>query len=113
MKFLFANIIGFNRKESIPFAEITGILIGTALSANASSDDGRTIFEQYCAMCHTETENGIPKQSLIASYPRKRIVDALINGAMQDQAYDMTSEEIGLAADYLKSIGGQQQSEKE
>lgn len=111
MKFPFADRFEVDRMNSVPFAGVAGFLICTTLSVDAMSDDGKVTYEQYCAMCHTNTDNGIPKHCLIASYSQERILDALINGAMQDQAYDMSREEIAMAANYLKSIDVQQECE--
>lgn len=79
--------------------------IETSTVNQAVLEMGRSVYEQRCAMCHSNKESGAPtKESLTQLLPAK-IVDELVNGLMQDKALGIGDEKIQAVATYLTSTG--------
>jgi hypothetical protein len=78
---------------------------------NASTVDktviemGRSVYEQRCAMCHSNKQSGAPPKETLTQLPPAKIVDMLVNGLMQDMAIGLGDEEIQAVAAYLTSTG--------
>lgn len=86
-------------------AEDSAMVRGKSAVADAVSVvglDGEAIYRQRCAICHDHPQGNIPPRGLVATYPRKRIVEALAHGAMRTQAQGLTPEQIESVAGYLK-----------
>ena len=66
---------------------------------------GKSIYEQRCAMCHSNKQSGAPPQETLAQLPAAKIVDVLLNGLMQDMAAGLGNDDIQGVATYLTSIG--------
>ena len=66
---------------------------------------GRSVYEQRCAMCHSNTKSGAPPKEALTQLPPAKIVDMLVNGLMQDMAIGLGDEEIQAVATYLTSAG--------
>lgn len=79
------------------------LLLLIASSWLKADADGEALFFRRCAMCHMDEPSGIPAREVIAAYPRERIVDALLDGAMKEQAFDLSEQEIHAVVDYLKA----------
>lgn len=65
---------------------------------------GKYLFEEHCGICHKNEPNGIPLREEIAAYSRKKIIEALLDGAMQIQAIELNKEQVEAVADYVKSL---------
>ena len=66
---------------------------------------GRSVYEQRCAMCHSNKQSGAPAQETLTQLLPAKIVDVLVNGRMQDMAAGLGDEEIQAVAAYLTSNG--------
>lgn len=66
---------------------------------------GRSVYEQRCAMCHSNKQSGAPPQETLAQLPAAKIVDVLLNGLMQDMAAGLGDDEVQGIATYLTSTG--------
>jgi outer membrane protein assembly factor BamB len=77
-------------------------------SAAASSSDqatasGRQIFQRRCTACHGSGQPGILARSVLSSYPKQRIIDALLRGPMKGMASGLSEKQVDDVASYLKS----------
>jgi hypothetical protein len=66
-------------------------------------ETGRSVYEQRCAMCHSNKQSGAPAKEMLTQLPPAKIVDVLVNGLMQDMAVGLSDEEIQAVAAYLTS----------
>jgi mono/diheme cytochrome c family protein len=66
---------------------------------------GRSVYDQRCAKCHSNTKSGAPRKEALTQLPPPKIVDMLVNGLMQDMAIGLSDEEIQAVATYLTSPG--------
>ncbi|MGA8151335.1 MAG: family 16 glycoside hydrolase [Terriglobales bacterium] len=66
---------------------------------------GRSVYEQRCAMCHSNKQTGAPPKETLTQLLPAKIVDELVNGLMQDKALGLGDEEIQAVATYLTSTG--------
>ncbi len=64
---------------------------------------GRSVYEQRCAMCHSNKQSGAPPKETLTQLLPAKIVDVLVNGLMQDRALGLGDEEIQAVATYLTS----------
>ena len=64
--------------------------------------DGRTLYEERCAVCHDHLQGNVPPRELIAKRSLLHIVDTLTRGAMRPFAEDLSADEIEAVARYLQ-----------
>lgn len=80
-------------------------MLGEALCDKTALEMGRSVYEQRCAMCHSNKQSVAPPEETLTQLLPAKIVDVLVNGLMQDMALGLGEEEIQAVASYLTSTG--------
>lgn len=68
----------------------------------AGAVDGKAIFQTHCSGCHDAGRPGIPARSMLSTFTRQRIIDALSTGPMKPMAHGLNEKQIEAIASYLK-----------
>jgi polyvinyl alcohol dehydrogenase (cytochrome) len=80
------------------------LMAGMAASySNAAENlDGETLYNQYCAMCHTApTDDRTPRRDALASYTANSVFRALTEGVMAPQGAALSNEQRIALAEHL------------
>lgn len=84
-----------------------GLLAGLGMASaqvQAADIDGETLYNQYCAMCHTDpTDVRTPPLEALSGYNANSIVHALTDGIMQAQAAALTEDQVVVLAEHLSN----------
>lgn len=75
----------------------------TAAAKATAKIDSAKLYAQRCAMCHDLGQAGIPTRASLSMVTTEKIVFALQHGAMQNQAFGLSREEIEALARYLSA----------
>src|SRR5579859_7555360 len=68
----------------------------------AFGDDGATVFQNKCAMCHRAgTETRAPLPAVLRRMSRRSILTALETGLMKSQGASLSSRDRAMVAAYL------------
>jgi hypothetical protein len=101
-----AGALHTSGKYNEPVVARGRVFVGTdriqAFGLRPKPHDGRTVYEQRCAMCHDEAQGSTPPRELIATRPFARIVEVLTVGAMRQHAAGLSAEEIEAVARWLR-----------
>lgn len=78
-------------------------VVGLCMTAVQAADiDGDSLYNQYCAMCHTDPDDvRTPPLDALNDYNANSIVHSLIEGIMRAQAAALSEEQIIVLAEYL------------
>lgn len=92
--------------ERPAFAPIFGIVAAAPKPAVDPMivEQGRTVFGQRCAACHTSEIVGVPSLAQITRLDETRIIETMVNGVMKPQATGLKDDEIKAIATYLTSL---------
>jgi polyvinyl alcohol dehydrogenase (cytochrome) len=75
------------------------------IACAALADDGATLFEKYCSVCHRpDSATRAPLRDALARMPRHTIVAALETGSMKTQGAALTASERRTVAEFLSNI---------
>ncbi len=86
-----------------PLWSFTLILVMISFNAHAQQD-GETLFETYCAICHTASGGNQalgPEPGVLRQMSPEHILDVMDNGVMQSQARERTRAQRYVLAEYL------------
>jgi polyvinyl alcohol dehydrogenase (cytochrome) len=72
----------------------------------AAEASGEVIYQQRCAACHEKPTDRAPTRQALAQMPPLVIAQAMMGGAMQQQAAGLGQDEILTVATYLGAKGG-------
>ncbi|MDP3518454.1 MAG: PQQ-binding-like beta-propeller repeat protein [Pseudohongiella sp.] len=85
-----------------------GLLLGLLTSAvmplsNAAENlDGESLYNEYCAMCHTApTDERTPRRDALTTYTANSVFNALTQGIMAPQGASLSSEQKVALAEHL------------
>ncbi len=67
-----------------------------------STRDGKTLYEQRCALCHDHPQGNVPPRELIAKRSPQHLVETLTNGAMRLFTEGLDNDQIEAVARYLQ-----------
>jgi mono/diheme cytochrome c family protein len=95
-------IVGTDRLQAFGLGAVPPVPTPTAAAPASASQDGATLYQQRCAVCHEQPQGNVPPRALLARLPRARIAEALSRGAMQAQAAGLSAAQIDAIARYLQ-----------
>lgn len=88
---------------------IWGMLSGAPLEVELAAQDGATLFEGHCAICHESDDEDVraPARDVLAQMAPEQIITALERGVMRSQGADRSRAERRVLAEYLtgKKLG--------
>jgi polyvinyl alcohol dehydrogenase (cytochrome) len=86
---------------------LSGCDAARAQTAPASPGAGEALYRAHCASCHEGQVARAPVQGALRQMTRDNILDALINGAMRQQAASLSSNDKRELAEYLGKVPDQ------
>lgn len=92
------------RVRSIAVSSVTGVMLAGsfAINSHAGDVDGETLYNQYCAVCHADPDDGrTPPRQALLGFTANSIHHSLTRGNMRPQAAALTEEQIIVLSEYL------------
>ena len=87
------------------------VLLLFAISCAAWSQDGASLYQKHCAMCHDSPKGRTPSVDALKKMSAAAILRALDSGVMRDQGKGLSTQERATVATFL--AGGQSSSGRE
>ena len=79
-----------------------GLLASQSATAQEGSHPGETVYQQFCAACHDNSElTRAPDRETLAQFPASRIEESLVSGVMQAQGMALSDKQKAEVSAYL------------
>lgn len=79
-----------------------GLLASQSATAQEGSHPGETVYQQFCAACHENSElTRAPDRETLAQFPASRIEESLVSGVMQAQGMALSDKQKAEVSAYL------------